>query len=196
MKKNILFTTLFLCIIFTSLSQNKTKTVKLTIDTSVITILNIDTSENSILNNAYMAWRDGYNRKLTLTNRDIKLIDELLKKTIDDYNLSADSIIVDISADSSVTIPDTIRLSDYKRQYFPYIDKEGKRKVWLNIFCESDSILNWVGINWKKNPLLASDGGKNYFQLIVNLTDRSVSNFELNDDVGGYIHKPRAKKLP
>lgn len=197
MKKHILFTALLLFIGCTALCQNKSSTGKPDFDTSTITILdNIDTSENSVLNNAYMAWRDGYSRKLTLTSNDINIIEQLLKDTVSKYNLSADSAIKYLSADSFIVFPDTIRLSDYKRQYLPYMDKNGKRKVWLNIFFRNDSIFNLVGINWKKDPIIAADGGNRFFQLIINLTDRSVLYFELNADVGGYLHKPKSKPKP
>ena len=193
MKKHILFLTLLLFTSYIALSQNKIRAVKLKIDTSTTIILyNIDTSENSVFNNGYMPWRDGYSKELNLTNNDIKIIDELLKKTVSNYNLTADSAIEDVSADSTITFLDTIQLSNYKRQYLPYVDKEGKRKVWLNMFCESDSIFKLVGINWKKDPIITADGGKYFFQLIVNLTDKSVSNFEMNADVGGLIHKSRS----
>jgi hypothetical protein len=63
----------------------------------------------------------------------------------------------------------------YKKQYVPFIDKEGNRKVWINCFCE-DSHIDY----WKKNIVFVDDGGRCFFNLIINITDETFSNLIIN----------------
>jgi predicted choloylglycine hydrolase len=63
--------------------------------------------------------------------------------------------------------------SRYKRQYFPYISKDGSKHVKVVCFCETN-------FNWKKNIVDVLDGGDCYFNVIINLDLKTYSDLDIN----------------
>ena len=68
-----------------------------------------------------------------------------------------------------------LKLNRFKRQYVPVINKNGEKEIWINFFCE-----NWGSENWKTDILIVNDGGNCYFNLKVNLTNKTYSELSIN----------------
>lgn len=68
-----------------------------------------------------------------------------------------------------------IKLKGKKRQYVPVINEKGEKEVWINFFCE-----DWESDNWKKDLMHVLDGGNCYFNLKVNLTNKTYSELGIN----------------
>lgn len=58
-----------------------------------------------------------------------------------------------------------IDLRYYKRQYVPQVSAQGKKEVTIYGMCST------MGDAWQKHLRHVSDGGKCYFNVVVNLTD-------------------------
>jgi hypothetical protein len=150
------------CIVInTSCGQNKSQNHLEKKDTSQQATLNVDTSEIAIFNLKADLWlrkRFGTAKSFRLTNTDLKTIIELYKKCVHENNIDTSHF-------------------HYRRQYVPFIDTDGHRKVWINCFC---SDFNFSYPFWKKSIVLVDDGGSCFFNVVINLTDNSFTNFEVN----------------
>lgn len=67
-----------------------------------------------------------------------------------------------------------IKLKDYYRQYVAFINNEGEKVVWINLFC------NYFNTDWKKNVVFVLDGGECYFNLKINIEKGFAYDFEVN----------------
>jgi len=67
--------------------------------------------------------------------------------------------------------------SKYIRQYIGYKNKQGEITILLNCFTKES-----VGKQdyWKKDIIVITDGGNNYFSVHINLTKEDCSNFTGN----------------
>ena len=133
-------------------SQNNTsKKLTLKFDTSKIAIFNLKTDWwlNKKFNPA---------KSFNLTSADLEVVDEIFKKCTTQNN-------IDIS------------YFHFKKQYVPFIDKDGQKKVWVNCFC---SDFNNDLPDWKKFIVIVSDGGSCFFNLIINLSNNSFSDLQVN----------------
>ena len=88
-----------------------------------------------------------------LNKVDLRMIDSILK---------------------AATVKHKLSISIYKRQYIPFIEKDGKKKVWVNCFCDNDNN------DWEKSIVLTEDGGDCFFNLVINLANKTYSDFEVN----------------
>lgn len=68
-----------------------------------------------------------------------------------------------------------IKLKGKKRQYVPVINEKGEKEVWVNFFCS-----DWGNDNWKNDIMMVHDGGNCYFNLKVNLTNKTYSELSIN----------------
>ena len=66
----------------------------------------------------------------------------------------------------------------YKVQYIPFITSNGRKKVFVNAFCDYN--LNFDLLEWKKHLIQVYDGGSCFFHLIINLTDKKYEEFHTN----------------
>lgn len=66
------------------------------------------------------------------------------------------------------------KLANYKRQYVGVILKNGKRKIWLNFFCNAGND------SWKSNPLSVMGGGACYFNLLYDIDTGVYSGLRIN----------------
>ena len=157
-----LFTFYFLCIIFGSAcGQNKPENLVAKNKTSKKSFLNFDTSKIAIFNvetDLWLSEKFDNAKPFSFSNTDLKNIDEIFSKCVNQNNINPSYFY-------------------YKRQYVPFIDKSGQKKVWINCFC-SDFYNNCP--DWKKSLVFVDDGGSCFFKFIINLTDKSFSNFEVN----------------
>ncbi|MBC7861897.1 MAG: hypothetical protein IAF38_02925 [Bacteroidia bacterium] len=67
-----------------------------------------------------------------------------------------------------------IDLSKYKLQLVPFINKAGETEVWVNCFCGA------FDFDWRKSIFRASDGGKCFFSLSINLNRKLYDNMNVN----------------
>ena len=94
----------------------------------------------------------------SLYEKERKKIDQIFKKCVSENNIDTSYF-------------------HYKRQYIPFVDNAGNKKIWINCFC-SDFDNDFP--HWKKSIVIVSDGGSCFFNLIINLNDNSFSNLEVN----------------
>jgi hypothetical protein len=90
-----------------------------------------------------------------LTIEEINKIDKLINECTAKYSDSLYALVA------------------YKRQYVPVTNDYGQKIIWINFFCDYYSY-------WKKQPIIASGGGKCYFQVKVNLTTKYYYDFSIN----------------
>jgi hypothetical protein len=156
-------------------SSDKSKTVtpvaKRYVDTSIYSILPHDTSDNWMSDNATSA---------TLSKDDLLEVERILKNSIKEYNKEQQrqfEAVSEAHSDYKLKKEDfIIDLKRYKRQYIPVINKKGDKEVWVNCFCStSDS-------TWKQNVVFVKDGGNCYFNLVINLTNKSFYRFTVNGE--------------
>ena len=68
-----------------------------------------------------------------------------------------------------------LKLKGKKRQYIPVINQEGEKEIWINFFCNE-----WESDGWKNDLMIVLDGGNCYFNLKVNLTNKTYSELIIN----------------
>ena len=118
--------------------------------------------------------KDGKNFKLSKT--DIILIDSLLNAAAKEYNIEQTKRIE--HASKKLVDSDRKRLlidlRYYKRQYLPYINEKGERAVWIYCFC------TYWKEDRKTKVICVDDGGKCFFQLTINLDNRTIGILSTN----------------
>ena len=117
----------------------------------------------------------------TLSISDIIELEKILERRINEYNKEQQSlfdILLKEQSDLNIKIEDfVIELKKYKRQFIPVISEKGEKEVWVNCLCTiSDD-------SWKYNLEIVKDGGNCYFNLIINLSNKSSYQLIVNDDV-------------
>jgi hypothetical protein len=55
------------------------------------------------------------------------------------------------------------------------INQEGEKEIWINFFCNE-----WESVGWKTDLMIVLDGGNCYFNLKVNLTNKTYSELIIN----------------
>jgi len=121
------------------------------IDTSKIAIVDINTDQ-------WLRISFDSLRSYNLSNTDIAIIERVFAKCLIDHHINT-------------------LTTHYRRQYVPYIDKNGHKSVWINCFCTDDGM---DFSNWKSSIVLVADGGSCFLNLTIDISDASFSNFETN----------------
>ncbi len=117
--------------------------------------------------------KDSSNR--SLSKKEFKLIESLLRISVEKYNIEKAKFLKGKNLSDENLKEITIDLKYYKRQYFPQIDDNGDKLVGINCFCSiSDSD------NWKTEEVQVKDGGKCYFQAMINLSKKKIIYFQTN----------------
>ncbi|HZZ75619.1 MAG TPA: hypothetical protein VFE04_06795 [Puia sp.] len=115
----------------------------------------------------------------TLNNDDIANIERVLSFCVNKYNHSQNNVykeIVKKLPDQDLRIDDyVIDLKRYYRQYVVVYNKRGEKEVWVNCFCNIQS----PG-NWREKPVIVMGGGNCFFNVRINLTRKSYSDFMVN----------------
>ena len=112
----------------------------------------------------FLAFREGIPTELSYNELD--LINSLLCETVIKYNNEEKAIW------GSVFVP--IELSKYNRQYIAIINKNGEKEVYVN--CFRAGVIGY----WRENFIFVLDGGKNFFQVKINLTNLEIIFFNVN----------------
>ena len=115
----------------------------------------------------------------TLNNEDFANIDRVLTFCVNKYNRSQTTVykeIVKKLPDQDLKIDDyVIDLQRYYRQYIVVFNKRGEKEVWVNCFCNIQSL-----DNWREKPVIVMGGGNCFFNVRINLTRKSFSDFMVN----------------
>lgn len=90
---------------------------------------------------------------ISISKNELRQIEKLLVETVEVFN---------------VKNPDNkIDLRYYKRQYVPQVSAQGKKEVTIYGMCST------MGDAWQTHIRHVKDGGKCYFNVVVNLTDNT-----------------------
>lgn len=130
------------------------KSEKFILDSNKIVILPIDTSIYLI---------PTYVRATELTNQELAEVEQLLNKCLAPKRLP-----------TREDLESQIMLSEYRRQYIPYINQKGEKFVWVNCFC-ADRLEYW-----KKTVVQVMDGGSCFFNVTINLTEKIFDKIRIN----------------
>lgn len=148
--------------------QPKVENTTLQYDKEIIAIF--DNSKSDLLKNT---------KKAQLNSNDIIEIDKILKASILQYNVNEEKRLPELQAKYPEEKIDKswvdIEIEKYKRQYIPYINNKGEKEVW--IYC---TINRRVHSTWKKEILFAAGGGNYYFEVTVNLSNKTYRDFSIN----------------
>jgi hypothetical protein len=130
----------------------------------------IDTSRYAVIK--YNKDRDKYHRfdndskAATLSPTDIIKIEDLINKKVAEYN----------RLKKKGVFPLVIKHPEkYYKQIIAVINSKSEKEAWISCSCSVDN-----KSNWKKDIILTMDGGSCYFQLKVNLSKNSISDFIVN----------------
>lgn len=101
-------------------------------------------------------------RSAEFNSEEFEQLDKLIIKAVEQYNMKP--------------LPNgkTLDLSEYKFQYVPVINANKEKEVWVNAFC------NAYDIDWKKQIVDVDGGGNCFFNLKINLSKSSISEFNIN----------------
>ena len=102
-----------------------------------------------------------------LTSTDIKKIEDLILKTVTEYNKKSNS---------SWQIK---HVGSYYKQLIAVINPNGEKEVWANCLCNVDDFGS-NRPNWKRDVVDVMDGGSCYFNLKINLSKGTVYDFSVN----------------
>ena len=135
------------------------------VDTSKIAILPVDTAN-------YWLFKDAV--PFSITNGDLQEVDKLLQACIDSFNSTQDT---------TKRFSEYIGLANYKRQYVPFVNSKGEKKVYVNCFCTPHPF-----DYWKKSLVEVMDGGNCFFQLTLNLSLKQCEELQINGYA--FVHYP------
>jgi hypothetical protein len=148
------------------------------LDSAAYTVLDYDSTSNYLFSQPVTP--------ATLSEAEIRECERVLQGFIDDYNLKQARNVKRSNAGNpkleSIVERYQIKLSDYKRQYMA-ADHNGEKLVYINCLCQvfvpapgSEST------GWKKQFYQVKDGGKCYFQVLLNLKQKNVLKFSVNGE--------------
>ena len=113
---------------------------------------------------------DGY-KKTTLSKKEIKQIELILKQCIEERNAAAR---IEYKSDfTRYPIDYIIVLPKYTRQYVAAISPDGEKIVWVNCFCHSYNA-------FRDEILCTEDGGECYFNVKINLSKKTYYDLRVN----------------
>jgi hypothetical protein len=116
-------------------------------------------------------------RRASLDTPEVEQINLLLKKCIDNFNLTQEfeykrMLEVDSSSRASEFF---INLAFYQKQFVPVINASNQKEVWVNAFCYVKGV-----DKWHTELVREEDGGKCFFNVKINLTRNTFYNFSVN----------------
>jgi hypothetical protein len=114
-----------------------------------------------------------------LNNEDFANIERVLSFCVNKYNRSQTTVYRETAKklpDQELKINDyVIDLKCYYRQYIVVYNKRGEKEVWVNCFCNIQSLNNW-----REKAVIVMGGGNCFFNVRINLTRKSFSDFMVN----------------
>jgi hypothetical protein len=117
----------------------------------------------------------------SLNDSDFDIIDQVLSICIDKYNREQTEEYNKMNRkfpQNGFQLKDfIIDLRKYYRQYIVTKNKKGEKEVWVNCFCTIQNM-----DYWKKQVVFVMDGGNCFFNVKINLSRKSYSDFEVNGE--------------
>lgn len=119
-----------------------------------------------------------------LSEAELRLTDSLMEDFLTIYNKEEVPKILKLymkqkPKDKAELTWFSIDLKLYKKQYIAVLNTKGEKEVWAN--CFSKAIEERIEFtDWKKIPVRVMGGGKNFFNLKVNLAQRNIYDFKVN----------------
>lgn len=156
---------------------------------SIETKVSMDTSQIAVMSAKYPPWVFKNAEPTELSMEELGAIEIALTKCVSVFNAQKDGRIYGVNEYNREVPIDKrgylIDLPRYKRQYFPVINKQGEKEVWINCLCSDilefykrhEWLKDW---NWKKTYQRFNDGGNCFFYLKVNLTTGKYYDFMTN----------------
>ena len=142
---------------------------KFALDSSRYVILNYDSSSH---------WAIKSGKATELNSQELAVIEQVLEELIEEVNsmqsLPYDSLI-NTKPEYYIESGKELTLDDKYRQYVPVLNKVGEKEVWVNLFCEADE-------GWKSGSVHVDDGGSCFFNVIINVDQKSHRNLMINGD--------------
>ncbi len=149
----------------------------------------VDTSVIAVMSTKYPTWVFKDAKPTELSMEELEAIEIALTKCISVFNAQQDGRIYGVDEHNRQVPIDKkgylIDLPTYKRQYFPVINSQREKEVWINCLCSDilelykrhELLKSW---DWKKTYQRFNDGGNCFFHLKVNLATGKYYDFMTN----------------
>ena len=111
----------------------------------------------------------------TLSETELKIVMELTESSISKYNQEVSESFTKNGEGKYVKSHKIKKLKNYRVQYIPYINESGEKEVWINGFCS-----DFGAENWKNEVVFVFDGGNCYFEIRLNLKEKSCIEIGIN----------------
>jgi len=116
---------------------------------------------------------------IPLTKNDLAIVDQQVKIAVNDYNKERDKYRQKVKIEDPTSTRKRedylIDMKNYKRQYVAYLNTKKQKEVWVNCFCSNPD-----NDEWKSEIVEVRDGGNCYFNLKVNIKQKSYYEFIVN----------------
>lgn len=112
-----------------------------------------------------------------LLERDFVLIDMLIQEAIYKFNNDVDSYYVNKIISARQKNDNIINHKYSYRYYLPARNNNGEKIVWVICSCRKPSLGD---VDWRNAFVRTSDGGSCYYQIKINLTNKSYYDFFVN----------------
>ncbi|WP_189606405.1 hypothetical protein [Salinimicrobium marinum] len=115
-----------------------------------------------------------------LSLAEIKNVEEILERAVKENNELQKEALKNRNAENPenkwTETGFELETENYYRQYVPIINGKGEKEVWVNLSCREFHTKNW------RSELLppVADGGNCYFNLKINLTQKSYRDLRIN----------------
>jgi hypothetical protein len=117
----------------------------------------------------------------SLSDSDFVTIDEVLSVCIDKYNreqtIEYKKMVKKFPQNDFQLKDFIINLKMYYRQYIVVKNLKGEKEVWVNCFCTVQNM-----DYWKKQVVFVDDGGNCFFNVRINLSKRTFTDFIVNGE--------------
>lgn len=115
-----------------------------------------------ITDKSQTSWLFGESKISNLSQLELTQLEHLIQTKITEHN-------------NRTNKQKTINSNDYFRQYIVIENNRGEKEVWINFLCEVGQ-----GDQWKEEVIIVDDGGECYFNIIINLTKKTIIRFIIN----------------
>lgn len=118
-------------------------------------------------------------RKTTLIETELIEIEEILSNLVEKHNWEETKRLNERNAeypeDKWEETGYELVLEGKRRQYLPVINESGEKEVWINFFCD-----DFGAEDWKNQIVEVNDGGNCYFDVKINLTQKTYYDLMVN----------------
>lgn len=118
------------------------------------------------------------NDSVSLSINEIYKINDILNKSIIEYNSAIDVLSNNFDPDN--ISHSKIYLKKYKKQLIPFFNKKNEKVIWVNCLCNEVKLGSKD--NWRKTIIKVLDGGNCFFNVNINLQKNNWSDFNVNDN--------------